>query len=110
MSETGTTTSSSVKSISGHRNEAGEEVVEALVALVDPAFHPARDHGVTRLDRLMSGMDPNKRPIAARHEDQRVEGDVTGRALELECLRHPGHGRLAVEDAMERVGVALGVA
>src|SRR3954447_5839758 len=110
MSETGITTSSSVKSISGHRDEAREEVVEALVAFVDAAFHPARDHGVTRLDRLMRGMDPHNRPIASRFEGQRVERDVTGCALELEGLRHPRRGRLAVEDAVEGVRVAIRVA
>src|SRR4029079_3289389 len=96
---------------SGDRNaEAGEERVEAIEPFVHALRHPALDHRVPRLERLVDRVRPDGRPAIVLLEAEPVEGDVARGALELERLDHAVGRGLAMEDSMEPVLVAVGVA
>ena len=71
---------------------------------------PTGDHGVAGLDRLVHGVVAHERLAVVLLEDEALEGDVTWSTLELEGLEHAVGGLVAVEHAVEAVGIALVVA
>src|SRR5436190_13224874 len=88
---------------SDSREQAREQLLEAIEALVDAGLHAGFDHRVAVLDALEHRVPAQDGPTVALLEGHRVERDVAGRALELEGLDHRVGSRRAVEDAVEGV-------
>src|SRR5689334_11955011 len=92
------------------RGESREEVVEAIEAVVHALLHPALDHGVASLDRLVDGVVADRRLAVTLLEHELLERDVPWGTLELEGLEHAVRRLLAMEDPVEAPGIALVVA
>src|SRR5580658_8420759 len=91
------------------RLQSAEELGQALAPVANTALHIGGDHRVTVLDRLEGRRRAQQRLAAALGQRRGLQADMTGRALELEGLHDAIWRRVAVEDAMEAVGAALGV-
>lgn len=74
---------------SAQRGEPGDELIQALHPLVDTLLHPRSDHLVTVLHRLEDGLGVHQGLAVVLFEGERVQGNVAGRALELEVWTIP---------------------
>src|SRR4051812_39308027 len=83
--------------------EARQELLQAIEALVDTGLHAGLDHRVAVLDALVHRVAAQDRPPVALLERDRVQRDMAGRALELEGLDHRIRRRHAMEDAVKAV-------
>ena len=85
-----------------------KKVVEALVALADAVLHAAGDERVAGLEESTSDVAVSRvRPSPRSSNDERLEGDAVGHALEGEGLHDQLGGAHLVEAAVEAELVAV---
>src|SRR6188768_4528430 len=96
---------------SGDRGrQALDELVETVVAVLQPGLHAGLDHRVARLDSLEHRVAVDAgHPVAEVLEPDRVQADVPRRSLLFEGLDQAVDGLRPMEHAMERVAVAVAV-
>src|SRR5213593_3279195 len=86
----------------GILGSAGQQLVEALIALADAVFHAAGEEGVAAFEAVdQRGRREPGAAVAEVFEHEPLEGDVVGEALEGEGLDDQLRGAHLVEAAVE---------